>query len=247
MCPGPVLPHRPGGLRVALSPSRRAPARPPPSRGSFTGSFAISSNVCPCACSSWILRHQPTPPRSSESMRVARSVTKASSAVSTALRYCSSITNSSGSPISSVKARPASIEPSSIRSRLARLVSRLEQLVGSQSGGEREGGLEGGVLLLRRRDELGEPVLHLGAARLGDRVDGALGTLAVLDGLLRLDQPVPGQRLHDGVERAEVDLDARLLAARAQLGRDLVGVRRPLRDRARARPAPAGWTPAASP
>ena len=82
----------------------------------------------------------------------------------------------------------------------ARRAQRGEGVVGIEGGEEGQAGHEGGVLLGRRADELGEPVSHLDRAGIGDRVDGALGALALLDGAGGLDEALLLQGLDDGVE-----------------------------------------------
>ena len=59
---------------------------------------------------------------------------------------------------------------------------------GGSDGRKERPGQEGGVLLRRRRDELGHPLVHLPGAVVGDLVDGPLGPLALPDGARRLDE-----------------------------------------------------------
>ena len=101
-------------------------------------------------------------------------------------------------------------------------------LVRREPGHEGQPGLERREVPHRRRQQLGQPVLELLDAGLGDRVHRALGALALAGGLLRGDQTVLLQRLDDGVQGAVVELDALLLAAGAQRRGDLVGMHRSL-------------------
>ncbi len=108
------------------------------------------------------------------------------------------------------------------------LLQQAGHLAGAQAAHQRQGGFERGELPGRHGQQLAEPVLELGVAGGGDRVDGALRTAAVADRLLRLDEAVLLERVDHGVERAVVELDALLLAPGAQGRGDLVRVHRPL-------------------
>ena len=108
------------------------------------------------------------------------------------------------------------------------LLQQSGHLAGAQAAHQREGGFEGGELAGRHGQQLAEPVLELGVAGGGDRVDRPLGTAAVADRLLRFDEAVLLQGVDHGVEGAVVELDALLLAPGPQGRGDLVRVHRPL-------------------
>ena len=95
----------------------------------------------------------------------------------------------------------------------------------------REGRLELRVFLDRGAEQLGEPVLQLRTALLGEAVHGALRTPALAAGLHGLDEAVLGQVVHHGVQGAVVQLDAALLALGAHGRGHLVRMHRPLAER----------------
>ena len=85
-----------------------------------------------------------------------------------------------------------------------------------------------GNSLAERAEQLRHPLVDLGAAVVGDAVDGALGSPTFPHHLLLLDQPPLEQGLDHAVERAVVEADAGVLAPRPHGGGHLVGVHRAL-------------------
>ena len=110
------------------------------------------------------------------------------------------------------------------------LPEQLHNLAGRQRADQRERGHEVRVLMLRLLDQLAQPVMQLGPARVGDGVDGPLRALPLAAGLLRGHEPSPFQLLDHHVQRAVVELDAPLVAVVPQRAAQLVGVHRSLRQ-----------------
>ena len=108
------------------------------------------------------------------------------------------------------------------------LVEQVEDPVGREHAHQREAGLELGELLGRGAEQLRHPLVDLGAAVVGDAVDGAFGAAPFPHHLLLLDQPPLEQGLDHPVERAVVEADAGVLPPRAHGGGHLVGMHRAL-------------------
>ena len=93
-----------------------------------------------------------------------------------------------------------------------------------QARQQRERRLELRELLGGRTEHRAQPVDELDATSVEQAVDRALGAASLALGLLGLDHPGALERLHDGVERAVVELDALVLPALAHRRRHLVRV-----------------------
>src|SRR4051812_30232883 len=97
---------------------------------------------------------------------------------------------------------------------------------------EREPGLQRGELAHGGGEQLGEPVLELVHPGGGDLVDRPLRATALAGRLPAADELVLLERLDHGVQRPVVELDAVLLAPRAEGRGDLVRVHGPLAEAA---------------
>jgi hypothetical protein len=95
---------------------------------------------------------------------------------------------------------------------------------------EGQGSLEARIVLDRRGDQLGEPVVRLDEARIGEPVDSALRQPPCPFCLLRFDQTTLPQRRHHRIQRPIVEPHALVLVALAQCGRHLIGVHRLLSE-----------------
>ena len=150
---------------------------------------------------------------------------QATSAASMATPYSSSTRNSRGTSAADAASRVRS----SSEAPLERLDPRPQQrhrLGGRDRAEHREAGGERRMLRGRNGDELPRPVGHLAAAGVGDPVRRALGARAGPVRADGLDQAVPLERAHDGVERAPLHVHVVVLALLADRRGDLVAVHR---------------------
>ena len=174
------------------------------------------------------LRHRSRPSSSPDSMSLTSRPTKSSSARVSASTYSFSISKSRGRPASrAALSRAFHLRELHLELRHA-LFEHVDRDVGREDGQQRQRGLELEVLLGRPRDEVGEPVVQLARAGVGDLVDRAFGAPALTHGLARTDEAALLEQLDHAVERAVVEPDALVLGARAEGLRDLVRVHRSL-------------------
>ena len=102
------------------------------------------------------------------------------------------------------------------------------RLVRRQHGEQAQAGLELRIFLHRIAQQVAHPVDELVATRIGERVDGALGSPAFARRLLGANQAAREQHLDHRVERPVAQLDAVLLVPLLEGRGHLVGVHRPL-------------------
>lgn len=96
------------------------------------------------------------------------------------------------------------------------LSKQTDHVVRIHRADQRERRLEPHVLLHRAGHEVGQPVLCLEDAVVGDAIHGALGTATLPLHFDRLDIFVSFEGFHDGVERSEVQAHALVVTATLQ-------------------------------